>query len=430
MKRASVAEPLGSTSPALPRVLSRVFIVYLGLFSLATQIAGSLFLIPSSTFDFNGFGALPPMRNITQWLATNVLGIAETLDYTTPGETTFFWVQTLWLLVAGICVGASWALFGGGKGVPRWFRLFFRLALASQMLEYGMTKIIPNQFAFPALDTLVTPVGNLSSSALLWTAIGASPQYQVVTGVAELACGILLLFSRTTLLGALLSLGALAHVLALNMSFDIPLKLTTTHLIFLALFLIAPDARRLGAFLLGRPADPPADLEPFPKSHARAWSQAVQLLWGAYLIAVLAYVNFGYWHSLGGGRPRSPLYGIWNVQLLSVDGHAGPATLNDYDRRWKRVIFDVPDIVLFQRTDDSFARYGASIDVSGKRVILTKGNSRTWQSRFSFEQPAENMLTLAGEMDGHGIRLELERVEDDTLQLLNSDFRWIYPDRQ
>jgi hypothetical protein len=26
----------------------------------------------------------------------------------------------------------------------------------------------------------------------------------------------------------------------------------------------------------------------------------------------------------GGGRPKSVLYGIWNVERLSVDGQAGP----------------------------------------------------------------------------------------------------------
>jgi hypothetical protein len=34
------------------------------------------------------------------------------------------------------------------------------------------------------------------------------------------------------------------------------------------------------------------------------------------------------------------------------------------------------DVVAFQRFDDSFARYGASIDVYKHTIGLTKGNSR------------------------------------------------------
>jgi uncharacterized membrane protein YphA (DoxX/SURF4 family) len=423
-----------SASETTGRFLSRVSLVYLALFCLATQLAGSLFLIPSTRFDFRGFGTLPPMREITQWVAETIFGIRRPLDYVTEGETTFFWIQTLWLVTLALALTAVWVVLDRRRddsAVHGWFRLFFRLALASQMFEYGMTKVVPNQFVFPSLTTLMTPVGDLSLSTLLWTSVGASPVYQVLTGAVELAGGVLLLFPRTTLPGAILSLGALAQIFALNISYDIPLKLTTIHLILLAVYLIAPDARRLAGFLLAnRTVDAQKDLQPFRTAQSKAWAQALQLLWGAYLLGTLAYINWGFWQAEGGGRPRSPLYGIWNVQLLSVDGRIRPPVLNDYDRQWRRVIFDVPEVVTFQRTDDSFARYGAAIDPARRTILLTKGNSRTWQSLFTFEQPEENTLVLSGTMDGLTIQLELERLEFDTLRLLNSPFRWIYPDAQ
>jgi len=121
------------------------------------------------------------------------------------------------------------------------------------------------------------------------------------------------------------------------------------------------------------------------------------------------------------------LYGIWNVERLSVDGQAGPPQSKDYDRRWRRVIFDEPDAVVFQRTDDSFARYGASIDRGSGTVALTKGNSRTWASRFTFDRAADDRLSLDGEMDGHRIQAELRRVDLSAFPLLNSSFRWVRP---
>jgi hypothetical protein len=145
---------------------------------------------------------------------------------------------------------------------------------------------------------------------------------------------------------------------------------------------------------------------------------------------VLAWVNWGFWQDQGGGRARSALFGIWNVEQLSIDGQVRPPSLNDYDRRWRRVIFDTPDRATFQRIDDSFARYGASVDVSGKTISLTKGGSTTWKSSFSFERPADDTLILRGEMDGYRLDVELRRVEFDTLPLLNSGFRWVYPDER
>jgi hypothetical protein len=121
------------------------------------------------------------------------------------------------------------------------------------------------------------------------------------------------------------------------------------------------------------------------------------------------------------------LYGIWNVEQLSVDGQVRPPDANDYDRRWRRVIFDAPEEVVFQRTDDSFARYGASIDRGSGALDLTKGGSRIWSSRFTFDRPSDDHLTLDGEMDGHRIRAELQRVDASAFPLLNSRFRWIRP---
>lgn len=301
-----------------------------------------------------------------------------------------------------------------------WVRLFLRLGLAAQMLEYGMTKVFPTQFPAPSLNTLVTPIGDLSMNGLLWASIGAAPGYGVFTGFAELLAGVLLLFPRTAMAGALVCLADLAQVLALNLSYDIGLKLTTIHLIAIALFLLAPDARRLWSFfILGHAA--PASTNP---ALLKNWVQAVI---GAGLIATLAYINLGFLNSVGQASPRSALYGIWNVESLSINGGTGPPELNDYDRRWRRAIFDTPDAMVFQRTDDSFARYGAVLGETSRSLVLTKGDSRDWKATFTFTRVDDDRLVLEGAMDGHDIRVELQRVAFDTLPLLNSTFRWVRP---
>ena len=129
----------------------------------------------------------------------------------------------------------------------------------------------------------------------------------------------------------------------------------------------------------------------------------------------------------GGGSPKSALYGIWDVGRLSVDDELRPPVMNDYNLRWRRVIFDTPDRVVFQRTDDSFDHYGAALDVGRRTVALTKGNSRTWKANFTFNQPKPEQMILDGGMDGHRIHLELQLVPLDTFRLLGSSFRWIRP---
>src|SRR5688572_16955043 len=197
----------------------------------------------------------------------------------------------------------------------------------------------------------------------------------------------------------------------------------------MALFLLAPDLRRLAnVFIFDRPVEPSAHPPLFRTPRANRIALIAQLAFGVYLVGMFTNLTLGYWYGEGGGGyPKSALYGIWDVQELSVDGQVRPPLFNDYDRRWRRVIFDAPNRVVFQRTDDSFAHYGASIDVTHNILSVTKGNSRSWRSTFTFEQPASDRLILKGEMDGHRIEMRLQRVELDTFRLLNSPFRWIRP---
>jgi hypothetical protein len=115
------------------------------------------------------------------------------------------------------------------------------------------------------------------------------------------------------------------------------------------------------------------------------------------------------------------------VDELSIDGETRPAALNDYDRRWRRVVFDAPDVIVFQRTDDSLAHYGVSLDAAGRSLAMTRRSSRTWSAHFTVERPSADQMVLAGEMDQHRIRVRLQRVGLDTFRLLRSPFRWVRP---
>jgi len=230
------------------------------------------------------------------------------------------------------------------------------------------------------------------------------------------------------MLGATISIAAMMQVFALNMTYDVGLKLVSFHLIVLAVFLLAPDVPRfVDFFLRNRPVGVSRQPQLFGTATTNRIALGAQIAFGLYLVGMYAYINVRFWDVGGGGSPRSALYGIWNVEELSVDGQSRLPYLNDYDRRWRRVIFDAPDKVLFQRTDDSFASYGVSVDPYGKTLALTRRESRSWKANFTFERPSPDRLILDGEMDGHQIKTQLRLADFDTFRLLNSTFRWIRP---
>lgn len=417
--------------PAGTRAAFRFCVLYFSLYTLAGQILGGVFLYPGFV---PALGTRWPLRDITLWAAEHIFGATPPIAYTgNSGDTLFHWVQTAWLLAFATAGTAAWS--GLDRRRPnyvtlhKWFRLYLRFALAAQMFYYGMAKVIPTQFPPPALVTLVQPVGDLSMTDLLWVFVGASTPYQMFTGWAEMLAGLLLIVPQTTTLGALVALADMVQVFALNMTYDFGLKQISFHLILISLFLVAPDLRRLAnVFALDRPAESSRQPALFSTPHANRIALLVQMTFGLFLIVMFTSLSLRFYVAEGGtDAPRSPLYGIWNVERLAVDGAVRLPLLNDYDRRWRRVIFDFTDRMFFQRWDDSYAAYGVSVDEARRTLALTKGSSRSWNAAFTYERPARDRLILEGEMDGYHIRADLQLVERDTFRLLNSRFRWIRP---
>jgi hypothetical protein len=270
----------------------------------------------------------------------------------------------------------------------------------------------------------------LSLSDLLWTFIGASTAYQMAAGVAEVMAGLLLVVPRTAMLGAVLCLFDMAQVFALNMAYDFGLKQISFHLILLSLALLVPDAPALWRWWLQRLSPATVFEERLPLVATARGARAAlvaQVVFGAYLLVLFTRLSVGFWSTQGDGRPRSPLYGIWDVTELWIDGDVIAPSEADYDRRWRRVIFDGEDVVAFQRLDDSIAHYGATVVPERRALELTKGRSRTWRAVFTFDRASAERLSLTGEMDGHQIQVRLRRVELDTFRLRGSRFRWVRP---
>jgi hypothetical protein len=411
------------------RVAFRFCFVYLGLYCFGTQIFGGLFLIPK--VDVPDPGSLWPMRQITFWTAAHLFHAKLPLIYkgSGSGDKTFDWVFAFCLLVIAALATAIWSALDRRREnyltLYKWFRLFIRFALASEMILYGMDKVIPLQMPFPYLTRLLEPFHDFSPMGVLWSSIGASRAYEIFVGCAETLGGILLIFPRTTMLGALVSLADLTQVFMLNMTYDVPVKLFSFHLLLMAVFLLAPEFERMTDFFFrNRTVGPSTQGELFRTRRANRIALAAQIIFGIWLVGANAYIGWDGWHTYGGGRPKSPLYGIWNVAELSIDGQLRSPLLGDYDR-WQRAVFDFTDSMAFQRMDGSFARYGAAISSNDKTIALTKGSDKSWKANFTFQRVGENELILDGNMDSHKMHMQLELVDLNKFLLVSRGFHWI-----
>jgi len=410
------------------RIAFRFCLVYLGLLCLTTSLLTRLF----SYTSIPDLATHPPLRQLIFWTAVHIFHVQATLDFgysSGSHDDMFGWILAFCLLVISVLATGIWSILDRRREnyvkLHKWFRLFIRFSLAGQMLNYGMFKVIPVQMPFPHLHRLLEQFGNFYPMGILWSSIGASPAYEIFLGCAEVFGGFLLIVPRTATFGALVCLAEMIQVFMLNMTYDVPVKLFTFQLILLALFLLAPDLPRLiNFFFLNRTTAPSAQAQLFSTRRANRIALTVQILFGLWLMVMNAHGNRQYWYTYGGGQPKSPLYGIWEVDRQTIDGQLRSPLLNDYGR-WRRVIFDFHNRVTFQRIDDSFAHHVVTINAKDKTLVFSDEVDKNWKAHFTFACEAPGQLILDGNMDGHETHLQLRLLDLNKFVLVNRGFHWV-----
>ncbi|WP_228787597.1 DoxX family protein [Nocardia terpenica] len=417
------------------RIGFRFCFVYFGLFCVLT---------PQILFAFTGWfgerlseGAqqwqTKLLGPVYQWVGRELFGVDAVAHRSGSGDQAVFWVALFCTFVVAVVATVVWTAFDRRRAeyraVAGWFLLFIRLCVAGQLISYGMAKVIPAQMPPPTLKTLLEPYGNLPPMSVLWSQTGSSQPYEILLGCAELLAGLLLVLPRTAMAGALLSLVDTALVFVLNMTFDVPIKIISSHLMLMSLVLLAPEARRLVGSLLGGATAASAYPQPFRTPRARWIAAVVQVALGVWVLVDVANVSWHGWREYGGGRPKPPLYGIWNVSEFTRDGQPVAPLVTDRTR-WRRIVFDYPGVAQVQRMDDSFATSKAAVDTGSHRLVLsapptTAAEQPKPMATFTFRQPAADRLELTGDMDGHPVTLSLTRVDPDSFPQRSTGFHWV-----
>ena len=424
------------------RIGFRFAVTYFTLYIISTQMISGLLVIPG--VDVPPLASMPPLLPLTSWVAIKVFKFPEPLVLVSgSGDTPFDWTLVASLLVIAGGITAIWSLLDRRRpsypGLQKWFRLFLRFGLGSTMLTYGMIKAFPLQMSYPSLVRLLEPYGHFSLMGVLWSHMGSSPAYQMFTGFVELTAAVLLFIPGLTLLGALVSLAASTQVFVLNMMYDTPVKLFSFHLIMMSLVLLAPDMKRLcTVIVLGRAAGPSSHPPLFRNRVLHSLAIASQLALGAWLVFSAFTADLQSWRRRGPDAPKPPLYGIWTIDTMTIDGQLRSPLVTDYDR-WRRMVVQTSAGVTFQRMDDTFLGFGAKVDTNAKEITLLRSPTSpspippteppAEAGRLKYEQPSPDRLILDGTVEAKTIRMELQYYDRGNFRLVQSRFRWIqdYP---
>ena len=293
-----------------------------------------------------------------------------------------------------------------------WLRLLLRFTLALTLLEYGFVKVFPEQFSSPTLYELTGTYGDSTPMHLLWTFIGASTAYTIFSGSMEVIAGMLLLFRRTSTVGAMMAAGVLLNVVLLNFCYDVPVKLYSTHLCLMALFLLLPDVSALWRFLILRR---PAELTGVwvPRAERRALRITAHVLQALVVIAALYAAAWSAYRALEKPAPKVALYGVW-----AVDSSEGTFPKG----RWNKMILETKFAVIFHTDGDRVVLRSPEYNDGAQTIAFPKKDKG---AMLHWAKDAPGMVTLTGTWDGVAAKVVMHKTSPDTFTLQTRGFHWV-----
>ena len=374
---------------------------------------------------------------VVLWTEKSVLGMStlSSLKVSGSGDTSFLWARTACMLALALPAAVAWSIFGrewGRESILRdLIRVSARYRLAAVLIGYGVAKLVPpGQFPAPSGARLLEPIGRLSPMGMLWVFMGASTPYKVFSGAMEITGGLLLLLRRTAPLGSVVSAGVILNIVLLNFCYDVPVKLFSLNLLFMAGFLAWPDLRRIANVLVLNRAAEPARLEP-------PWTGAVvRVMALALKVAVIGALFYGEYGWMRGSGPEFkplPAYvrelsGIWNVSTFRRDGAEVPALITDATR-WRRVVFaDYPGekwLIAVGESNQWVGSWQIGPDSSEGKLILRSDTKELAGVPFSYTRQGPDQMTVSGTVKDHPVAVELSRAEKDDTRLFNRGFHWV-----
>lgn len=281
-------------------------------------------------FPLIGIDLTNGLSSLSEWIAEHLFGVEARVSPTTSDSAAQF-VQALLLLVFSVPMGLL--LHKQKRFTKDQVRSFLHVGaayiLSLYLLKYGVDKLFQFQFYQPEPNTLFTPLGMLSKDILFWSSMGTSSSYNTFMGLSEVIPALLLLHQRTRLLGALIALGVLINVMAINIGFDITVKLLSSYLVIVAAFVLLPYVKSLRLFFFSESGNfqkPQLKINVPPKLRLIVKSVVILLLLTEVL---LPYVQIGSFNgremkklahvgSYEVRTPNSEMLGITKVKRIHI----------------------------------------------------------------------------------------------------------------
>jgi hypothetical protein len=376
------------------------------------------------------------MHQVIPWFSSNVIGYKYDYSIFTngSGDTSYDYVLLLFISLVSLIGATIWSLIDYKRKnyskLYYWLLVLVRAYVAFTLISYGMFKVIKLQFPSPYLTRLTQAYGDSSPMGLAWTFLGYSKGYNIFMGIVEVL-SILLLFRRTMIIGAFLSLAASVHVMSMNYFYDVPVKILSTALVVMCLFILAPYLKRILQFFLTENAVGLQIIE--APVYRRKWIFYVIYSF-KYLIIILflsTLINSTLEMSkqYGEAATKPPLYGIYEIERFTINKIDLPPLTTD-SMRWRELIIQRANGARVKTMNDSSKNVSFIVDTLAKQIKFNdKPADSTKQSTLKYALEAGGRMSLKGLIHKDSVAIVLKKVYLKKYKLINRKFNWVneYP---
>lgn len=380
-------------------------------------------------FPFDAFPQLDFIFNIYErlndafviWIGKSILHIQnfQKLVFSDSGDTTFDFVKFFIFLILSILTAIVIMVIDKKRTnyekLQAYLFIYIRYCIGFYMLVYGFDKVFKSHFPFPSLEKLEQPFGESTPQGLLWAFMGYSTSYTVFLGIIEVLSGFLLLFRRTTALGAILVLLIMINVVVIDFSYDVPVKLFALHMVGFALLLLYPFFNSIFQFFILKRETKLTEQKTivFPK-FIRSYRKVIKAV--VIVSFTLLFMSFS-WENMkvdGDSAPKPALYGIYNYSGSNIKN----------GKKLKEIIFDKK--VTLIKWEDQYKYYTATVDTTLKTISFQSNNDSSDKFFVKYDF-AENILTL---YDNDLSSVQFRKKDIKEFPLINRGFHWVveYPE--
>lgn len=352
----------------------------------------------------------------------------EKVAMTGSGDTRYDYVKLISIAVIALISAIVIVAFSARKSKhKKLYEIVFTYAryyLGLYMLVYGFAKIYGGQFGFPDLGRLEQKFGDASPMGLLWTFMGFSKSYTIFTGLSEIIAGALLFFRRTTVFGALLTLLVMSNVTMLNFAYDVPVKLFSSHLTLISIFILSRNIINLIRFFItNKTTALHIEKLELTKKWLRWGRIALKFLVVIGLPALLVYSYMGN----NNGTPKNNLAAAYFTEEFFKNADTLPPGKNDSIRWSKFFISEFYSQVFFANEQSTY--YDTKIDTVAKTLKLKSYADTNQVFTLNYAFTNDNRFTISGlfRSDSISANFKVKRLED--YLLVKRGFHWIneYP---